>query len=154
MSINSCAHVAPNVLGIDWPLILSCGYTFQTPKPENVGSLGADSGAGQSLCKKIRILVQSFLAAPKWQWLCISQVVALLHIPFTTPRKNHPLSRNSNLVSSSKRMPTQRARKISENEWRTHHQTLKQLRLHEKKPLEGEDGIIAIMRRVHEFDAS
>lgn len=51
-------------------------------------------------------------------------------------------------------MPTQRARKISENDWHTHHQTLKQLRLHEKKPLEGEDGIIAIMRRVHEFDAS
>lgn len=51
-------------------------------------------------------------------------------------------------------MPIQGARKIPESEWRTHHQTLKQFRLHEKKPLEGEDGIIAIMRRVHNFRAS
>lgn len=51
-------------------------------------------------------------------------------------------------------MPTQGARKIPENEWRTHQKTLEQLRLHEKKPLEGENGIIAIMRKVHNFSAT
>ena len=64
-----CAHhstsvvittlVSEQVRRVHWPLVLSYGYTFQSPKAEDVGSLGADFGAGQSLWRRTRILVHS-----------------------------------------------------------------------------------------------
>ena len=49
--------------------------------------------------------------------------------------------------------PSKRAIKIPENIWNKHRDTIEVLYLGERRPLEGKNGVLDIMDRLHGFNA-
>jgi hypothetical protein len=48
---------------------------------------------------------------------------------------------------------TNRSAKISKTTWEEHRHAIEVLYLHEGRPLEGEDGVLDTMARLHQFQA-